>query len=1169
MYNLKDRHMKGKPYTRTGDIVIACNPYQWFDDLYAPHTRRLYANALVWQPATMGTSGDPRASLEPHIYEASALAYRGLAFEGVDQSILVSGESGAGKTESVKICLHHIAAVQKGIYHHDSHKSVYVDEDESEHGHVPSKHSHESSPIVQRVLDSNPLLEAFGNAKTIRNDNSSRFGKYIQLQFDAEDPTKAAYAGKVIPSCVLAGSVSEVYLLEKSRVVQHEEDERTYHIFYQLLAAPDEIKRSFWSGLENTDNESFVYVGWTDTDTIEGKSDSESFQRTLESLALIGVEGEKLKTLMRAICIVLQLGNIVFEEDPQDSDKSIVSSTEEFEALGELMGVDTSDLLASLTIRTMRARNEEFKVPLNATHAKDSCDAFAKEIYAKAFLWLVRSINEATSAERNYQGSRRSGFGTIGLLDIFGFESFETNRFEQLCINYANEKLQSKFTHDIFRSVQQEYEAEGIELDEIKYDDNTDVLDLVEGRTGLLALLNEECVRPGGSDKGFVLKVGTLNKGNDIFSREKHYEPCVFGIRHYAGPVVYDATGFVTKNMDTLPTDLQDCARKSTNSILAKELGNESMISKDEPAKKRPPSRKVAAKTKASPKAAKKTSNLIGETVWTKFKNQLTALMSSLSTTRSRYIRCIKPNCEKKPLLMEHLPTVEQLRCAGVVAAVTISRSAFPNRLEHDLILERFISLWRKGEQAAAMDAAIDIVDDLESSRFMADRLLTTALKDLQVDHEDGSVTKAFVMGRTRTYFRAGALESLESQRLKRLGVWATEIQKIVRSFAATRKYQKLRWLTITLQALTRRRFAREVYKQALKSAIQVQCWYRCVAAARLLVSIRRNRRATTIQTHWRMIVSRAIFQKKRAAAIVVQTMVRGALQRPKFRAALHEKREEAKLENQVRALQRKLEEAEQRRIEAEKNIEARAREAMEELALAGTEEEKKLEPSAPAGDDQGDDSTYASARAASVSTPVEPQPISRQMSEQQQQLMDESGKMLEYLRKEVFKLRSQNSQMRADFDLLKQNNQRLMDANASAGASFAALNQHAKQLTRTNERLLADLNSYKSSVQKLNVTQVELKEELKMKQATYIAEVHSRLQYQKGLAKITDMVQERCRDSRLVEDILRVAEECDSDGQGGSTGGGASSFITPNKPAASNTSESGSLMSTFRSLWS
>lgn len=490
MYNLKARHVASLPYTRTGDIVIAVNPYKWLLDLYSEERRHVYATALVFENSyNNNDGGDPRSKIEPHVYEASSLAYRGLAVEGSDQSILVSGESGAGKTETVKILMNDLASVQRNAQSLGGRTIVH-------HKKNVDDTPHSTSVIVQRVLDSNPLLEAFGNAKTLRNDNSSRFGKYIQLQFHGEDPETAARCGKQLPSCVLAGSKCEVYLLEKSRVVSHEEEERAFHIFYQLLAAPEGIKKEIWEGLEDTDNESYSYVGFTETEVIEDQTDGERYQHTVDSLALVGVAGEKLKVLMRAICIVLQLGNLVFEPDEKDDDKSEITSTEELEGLSELMGISQPDLVAALTLRTVQARGEVYKVPLNPEKARDSTDAFAKEIYAKTFLWLVRTINDATCAEKNYDGDKRDDFGIIGLLDIFGFESFETNRFEQLCINYANEKLQQKFTQDIFRSVQAEYEYEGIALGEITYDDNTDVLDLVEGRMGLLSFLNEECVRP-------------------------------------------------------------------------------------------------------------------------------------------------------------------------------------------------------------------------------------------------------------------------------------------------------------------------------------------------------------------------------------------------------------------------------------------------------------------------------------------------------------------------------------------------------------------------------------------------------------------------------------------------------------------------------------------------
>lgn len=1130
LYNLKARHIAGHPYTRTGDIIIAVNPYQWMMDLYCDERQFMYSQAFVWNYSSSKALDGPvnsRSQLSPHVYETSALAYRGLAVDGQAQSILVSGESGAGKTETVKICMNHIASIQRG-----DQLVGLTDNNPSSSTATSDSSSFSVSPIVQRVLDSNPLLEAFGNAKTVRNDNSSRFGKYIQLQFDAEDPVRAAYAGRLIPNCVLAGSKCEVYLLEKSRVVGHDESERTYHIFYQLLAAPDHMKQLFWSGLEDTDNESFCYVGYTDTDTIEGKTDAQRFQLTVDSLKLVGVTDDKLSMLFRAICVVLQLGNIVFQPNPSDEERSTITSVDELNDLAELMGITSADLEQALTLRTVRARGEEYKVPLNAAKAKDSCDAFAKEIYAKTFLWLVRTINFATCAELNYDGDRSAEFGIIGLLDIFGFESFETNRFEQLCINYANEKLQQKFTQDIFRSVQAEYEYEGIHLEEIKYDDNTDVLDLIEGRLGLLAVLNEECVRPQGSDTAFVSKAVTMNRASPCLIVEKSFREYEFGICHYAGKVYYNATNFVTKNQDTLPSDLQECATKSANGILAKELSNDSMVATSPSAsghdgsggggltkaKKRPVKAPIS-----SPR--RQQSNIVGTTVWTKFKHQLTSLMTSLAETRTRYIRCIKPNTVKKPYIMQHLSTVEQLRCAGVVAAVTISRSAFPNRLEHEVVLDRFKSLRPKEQVATWKEMQSKLLPE-DRNRVMVEILLSCALKKLESTNE-GTVTKAFVIGKTRTYFRAGALEHLESERLKALGRWAVHIERHCRGFVARSKYLKIRVATTKCQSQIRRSITRRRYRQLRASAIVAECWYRGVLARRTLQSLRRNFLATKIQSHWRTISAVTLFRFHRKAAIKIQALARGSIQRPKFRSALQEKREEADMAKQLQKLQARLEEAEQKRLEAEERAAASARKAVEEYREQTSEEKKEAAPS-----------PIISA-VPEVSTPFfpPPPPLSGQLTTQQQTLMDESSKMLEYLRKEVFKLRSQNAQMRSDFELLKDNNQRLMDANASAGASFAALNQHAKQLSKANAKLTADVTKYKQQNQKVNLVNVELKEELKMKQATYIAEVHSRLQYQKTLTKIVDTVQERCRDSRLVEDVLSLADDCEFEYMSGPTG--------------------------------
>jgi myosin-5 len=377
------------------------------ENLYSKETQSVYVEKLIKSSNTAAGGTDVRATLAPHVYETSSLAYRGLAIEGRHQSILVSGESGAGKTETVKIVMSHLASVQ----------SAAVGHGETEHHHL----------VVQRVLDSHPLLEAFGNAKTVRNDNSSRFGKFIQMEFDVEDSTTAQFSGRAVPNCVLAGSTCETYLLEKSRVVGHEAQERTYHIFYQLLAAPEETKTEIWQGLANKSNQSFRYVGATDTTTIEGKSDAERWERTIKALEILEIAGDDLQTLLRALCVVLQLGNLVFDEDPDDSEKTVISSNDELSALSELIGVDIEHLEKALTHRTVVAGKESYTVPLKVAAARDGCDAFAKEIYQQSFDWLVRQINSVTCAEQNYdEASDVDEYGLIGLVSPGGERKIST-----------------------------------------------------------------------------------------------------------------------------------------------------------------------------------------------------------------------------------------------------------------------------------------------------------------------------------------------------------------------------------------------------------------------------------------------------------------------------------------------------------------------------------------------------------------------------------------------------------------------------------------------------------------------------------------------------------------------------------------------------------------------
>jgi myosin-5 len=1027
LYNLKDRHGRGLPYTRTGDIIIAVNPFQWFTDIYTEQVRNRYSRILVWENTQDG-GPDPREEVEPHVYETSSLCYTGLAFGGLDQSILVSGESGAGKTETVKIAMNHIASCQQG----------------------PNAGGMATSPILERVVRSNPLLEAFGNAKTGRNDNSSRFGKYIQLQFDMGTEAEQQFRSRDKATCTLAGSRCEAYLLEKNRVTTHEPSERSYHIFYQIIAG--KTKTKYWSKLAGTTNESFNFIGYTDTDTIEKMHDTDHFDNTVKVLGEVGVDDDKLMTLMQAIIMVMQLGNITFEPRDGDEDQAEIKSKKDFADLCELMGIDPNVLEVCLTERTMKTRNETYKVPLNPKVARDACESFAKEIYGRAFLWLVRAINDATAAEVNYKSGTMDHFGIIGLLDIFGFESFPRNRFEQLCINYCNEKLQAKFTSDIFRSVMDEYMREGIPLDEIKYDDNSDVLDLIEGKTGLLAMLNEECVRPKGEDQAFVTKAIAANKKSAcLFANKTNRRG--FGIHHYAGKVMYDAEGFVASNQETLPADLSEAASLSTNEILMYHMTNDACSNFEK--------KKVDEPGKGgAPKRAK--SNLVSPTVWAKYKGQLASLMTMLLTTNSRYIRCIKPNKPKKPILTQHITTMEQLRCAGVVAAVTLSRSAFPNQLANSVVKFKFWQMWDSDKYPSKgtndMDKEVKLKHDCEA-------LLTCCLAPLaEVNSKTGKPMTISCCGKTKSYFKFGALEYLEAQRAAGLDKHAVQMQRVARTFLIRKKIggnAKARKESVfILQRFVRRMAAKaEAQKEVVKAKADQE----------------KN------------------FAKRQKAA------------------------EEKAFADQLAA---EIEEREYSASKEYKKYDGRAEEIDGQIKEAEARYKERL--------DEAQDRVKAAKEETSDlqdklgETGVAANEPAKQAAGQKIKL-EESGKLIAFLQKENKKLKSANDKAKKEMKKVKATNEKLVESNESAGQSFEMLNSQSKKMGSTTSDVNAQIEKFKKD-------NAKLREDLRSKQSFYNAEAQIRLQYQKTLAQILDVFQDNCKDADLVEDVVCVALECESE---------------------------------------
>ena len=1053
LYNLRARHHDSLPYTRVGDIIIAMNPFRWIDGLYNDEVREKYVDRLVWRENSGGDGKggdrqDPRAGLTPHVYETSSQAYRGLAVDDTHQSILVTGESGAGKTETVKIIMSHLASIQTNDDEKEDNEEDADDEDvmmdlaeapsaESEPGHH-IRHHPRSSAVVRRVLDSNPLLEAFGNARTIRNDNSSRFGKYIRLQFDVEDATQAAYRGRSVPTCLLAGSYCETYLLEKSRVVGHEAGERNYHIFYQLLAAPNDARAAIWDGLMD-DGVTYRYVGDNVETTIEGKTDGEKWQNTVDALDTIGIAQDRVRTLMRSVCVVLQLGQLTFGVDPDNEDGSVVSSTGELERLAALLGVPAGDIAQSLTYRTITAGKgggDSYTVPLRVDAARDGCDAFAKEVYARSFDWLVGAINDATRAEENYGHADEvdGNFGIIGLLDIFGFESFQINRFEQLCINYANEKLQQKYTLDVFSSVQEEYEYEGISLGDLEYQDNADVLSLVEGRMGVIAVLNEECLRPNGNDTSFVQKIKTIHKEAAPLVDDRLHTPAEFAIQHYAGAVKYDATNFVTKNTDTLPRDLVQCAMKSDNELIAGEFLN-------------------ATKTKAEEAAATKPGRgrSSAVTVSATFRSQLASLMTNIGETKTRYVRCIKPNPHKKPLEVDLLSSTEQLRCAGVVAAVNVSRAAFPNRLMHSTAAERFYCLSSaamagRGEESDSEsnneEKKEDSPQDGVDERKDVETLLDEVLKSMETTSKDGTVIKAFAVGKSRVYFRQGALEYLEAGRLKALGVYAVQIERIVRGFLARSAFLDKKDCAITLQSVVRCHIARSQFLEKKDAATAVSCWVRCVNAKIELVRLRRERASTILQAQYRAMAARKNYEACRSSAIAIQKIARGSIQRPKYRMALKEAREEAVVNKKIAALQKRLAEAEMKLLKAGGGVVQVAAQdpsgAEEPEEDEAGEDAEKVETPKEEADEQPK-SSLARAAASGID----------------KQLMDDSLAMIGVLKKEVFELRSKNFLLRTDLDELKLSHKNLQSQHASLSLSYDALKQNNAQTLKAKKDML------------------------------------------------------------------------------------------------------------------
>lgn len=727
--NVRVRYNKDHIYTYVANILIAVNPYYDIPKLYGPDAIKSYR-------------GKSLGTLPPHVYAIADKAYRDMKVLKMSQSIIVSGESGAGKTENTKFVLRYLTTTYGS-----------------------------GQDIDERIVEANPLLEAFGNAKTVRNNNSSRFGKFVEIHFNEKN-------------AVVGGFVSH-YLLEKSRICMQSNDERNYHIFYRLCAgASEDIKKKLH--LDSPDSFRYLNRGCTryfaskdsDKQIMQNRKSPEhgkvgalkdpllddlgDFNRMCVAMKKIGLDDTEKLDLFRVVAGVLHLGNIDFEETGSSSGGCILKnqSGQSLEYCANLLGLDQDDLRVSLTTRVMLttaggAKGTVIKVPLKVEQANNARDALAKAVYSRLFDHVVKRVNQCFPFETS------SNF--IGVLDIAGFEYFEHNSFEQFCINYCNEKLQQFFNERILKEEQELYQREGLGVNEVHYVDNQDCIDLVEAKlVGVLDILDEENRLPQPSDQHFTLAVHSKHKDHFRLTVPRKSKLTIhrnlrddegFIIRHFAGAVCYETTRFVEKNNDALHMSLESLVSESKDKFV-RELFENSITNKD---------------------SKQKAGKLSFISVGNKFKTQLNLLLEKLRSTGSSFIRCVKPNLKMVSHKFEGALILSQLQCSGMVSVLDLMQGGFPSRAP-------FHELYNMYKQY--------MPDKLTR---LNPRLFCKALfKALGLNDND------FKFGLTRVFFRPGKFAEFD-QIMKSDPDHLAELLKKVNTWLVCSRWKKVQWCSLSV----------------------------------------------------------------------------------------------------------------------------------------------------------------------------------------------------------------------------------------------------------------------------------------------------------------------------------------------------------------------------------
>uniref|UniRef100_UPI00358F0F8E myosin-10-like n=1 Tax=Myxine glutinosa TaxID=7769 RepID=UPI00358F0F8E len=706
LHNLKDRYYSGLIYTYSGLFCVVVNPYKQLP-IYTEQIIEMYR-------------GKKRHEMPPHIYAVTDSAYHSMLQDREDQSILCTGESGAGKTENTKKVIQYLAYVTT------SHRS---------------KETSITGELEKQLLQANPILEAFGNAKTVKNDNSSRFGKFIKINFDV--------AGYIV------GANIETYLLEKSRAVRQAAEERTFHIFYYLLASTEQSQRAELL-LEDFSHYRFLSYGYV---PVPGQTDREMLQETVEAMEIMGISKEEQLAIFKVVSSVLHFGNIGFKKE-RSSDQATMPDNTAAQKVCHLLGIPIMEFTRAILTPRIKVGRDVVQRAQTKEQADFAVEALAKALYDRLFRWLVTRVNKTLDK------TLRQGVSFIGILDIAGFEIFQLNSFEQLCINFTNEKLQQLFNHTMFILEQEEYQREGIDWNFIDFGhDLQPCIDLIErgaNPPGILALLDEECWFPKATDKSFVEKVIQEQGTHPKFQKQKQVkEKSDFIILHYAGKVEYTASQWLTKNMDPLNENIASLLHQSSDKFVAELWKDVDRIVG---------LNQVAGMGNETAFGKSKTKKGMFRTVGQLYKEQLSKLMSILHSTNPNFVRCIIPNHEKKAGKLDSHLVLDQLCCNGVLEGIRICRQGFPNRIIFQEFRQRYEILTPNAIPKGFMDGK------------QACELMINAL---ELD------SNLYRVGQSKVFFRTGVLAHLEEERDVKITDIIIAFQSLCRGYLSRKAYAR------------------------------------------------------------------------------------------------------------------------------------------------------------------------------------------------------------------------------------------------------------------------------------------------------------------------------------------------------------------------------------------